>query len=146
MARHPGAEPALSIQRIVNGAADVFLLVVEADVDFMEPARLGPAFAKLAPIVDRLAGRSSVAPAGEVAEGVGGHLLGLQAELEAVNLAGIAARLGVGRRRNEERGQRNEDGAVGWAKARALRLCPRRRIARCDRVGKIAGEACARTA
>src|SRR6266436_5961967 len=116
MAGHPGAEAALGVQWIVDGAADVFLLVVEAGIDFVEPARLGPALAKLAPLVDCLPGRSSVAPAGEVAEGVGGHLLGLQAELEAVNLARIAPRLGMGRRCDEERGQRNEDGRVGWAK------------------------------
>src|SRR6266849_4684772 len=132
MAGHPGAEAALGVQRIVNGAADVFLLVVEAGIDFVKPARLGPALAKLAPIVDRLAGRTSVAAAGEVAEGVGGHLLGLQAELEAVKFAGIAPRLGVGRRGDEERGQRNDHGPVGWAKApRTVRKVTLRRIAPC---------------
>src|SRR6516162_8813091 len=76
--RMPLSTPSLRIQRTTNGAADVLLLVVEADIDFIEPARFGPALAKLAPIVDRLARRPSVAPAGEVAEGVGGHLLSLQ--------------------------------------------------------------------
>src|SRR5262249_55599188 len=153
---HPGADPALRIQRIINGAADVFLLVVEAGVDFVEPARFGPALAELAPIINRLAGRSSVAPAGEVAAGIGGHLFGLQAELESVNLAGIAAGLGVGCRGDKERCERNEDGRVGWAKARGTarigfdglsRLCPRRPAPRCeprtaprDCVGKVAGE------
>src|SRR5262245_32138217 len=141
MSGHPGADPALRIQRIINGAADVFLLVVEAGIDFVEPARFGPALAEVAPIVDRLAGRPSVAAAGEVAEGVSGHLLGLQAELEAVNLAGIAPGLGVGRRRNEKRRECNEQGGVGWAEARGAarigldglsRLCPRRPTSRCE--------------
>src|SRR5215467_898257 len=111
------AEAALGVQRIINGAADIFLLVVEADVDLVQSARLGSAFAELGPFVDCLPRQSSVAAASEVAEGAGGHLLRLQAELEAVNLAGIAAGLGVGRRCDEERGQCNEHCAGGWAKA-----------------------------
>src|SRR5215469_963132 len=120
MPGHPRADPALSVQGIVDGAADIFLLVVEAHVDFIEPARLGPAFAEVRPLVDRLPRRTAVAAAGEVAEGIGRHLCGLETELEAVNLAGVAARLGIGRsrkRKHGDRGKRRWPQRVGWAKA-----------------------------
>jgi len=93
MAGHPGADPALGVQRIIDGAGDVILLVVEPDIDLVEPARFGPAFAKVRPILDHLPGRPAIATAGEVAEGVGGHFGRLQAELETVDLAGIGPRL-----------------------------------------------------
>src|SRR5215831_11498353 len=95
------ADAALGVQRIINGAADIFLLVVEADVDLVKSARLGTAFVKVAPLVDCLPWRPSVAAAGEIAEGVGRHLASLQAELEAMNLAGIAAELSMRRCRHE---------------------------------------------
>ncbi len=93
MAGHPGSDPALGIQRIVDGAGDIVLLVVEPGGDLVEAARLGTAFAKLRPAVDQLPRRPAIAAAGEVAEGVGRHLRGLQTELEAVDFARVRRRL-----------------------------------------------------
>ena len=70
--------------------------VIEARIDFVKAARLRPALAEVRPLVDRLPRRPAIAAAGEIAERVGRHLRGLEAELEAVNLAGVALGLRIG--------------------------------------------------
>src|SRR5579883_269801 len=84
------------IERVIDGAADIFGLIVEAGVDFVQAARLGAALGEVLPIVEPLTRRPAVAAAGELAETVERHGRGIEPELEAVDFSGIA-RLGVGR-------------------------------------------------
>jgi hypothetical protein len=97
MPGHPRAKAALGIKGIVDGAADIVLLVIEPSRYLIEAVRLGPAFAEVLPLVERLPRRTAITAAGEVTPVIGGHFRGLEAKLEPVDLPRIA--LSTGRRR-----------------------------------------------
>src|SRR5262249_57733277 len=78
MSGHPRSGPALSVTRLVDRPADIFILVVETRGDFVEAAGLGSTFAELRPSVDLLPGRAAIAAAGEIAEAVARHPCRLQ--------------------------------------------------------------------
>src|SRR5258708_37795960 len=66
MSGDPGSGPAAGIERIVDGAADELVLVIEAGIDLVQTARLGRAFPETRPIVEPLARRAPLAPPGAV--------------------------------------------------------------------------------
>jgi len=82
-----------SVNRIVDGLADIFARVVETDIDLVQAIVLGPALAELRPIQQALARRAAIAAAGELAVAVGAHRFRVEAEPQAANLALVLARL-----------------------------------------------------
>src|SRR5262249_44267421 len=79
--------------RIVDGLADIFALVVEADIDFVQAIVLGPALAELRPVGEALTRRTAIAAAGELAVTVGAHRVRVEAEPQTANLSLVVARL-----------------------------------------------------
>src|SRR5262245_41697858 len=69
------------VERIVDGAPDIFRLVVEPHIDLMQAALLGAAFGEAGPVLELEPWRSAIAAAGELAEAVGRHRLRLLPEL-----------------------------------------------------------------
>src|SRR4051812_10174465 len=59
--------------RIVDRLADIFALVVEAHIDFVQAVLLGAALAVLRPVEELLARRPAIAAAGELAPAVDTH-------------------------------------------------------------------------
>src|SRR5262249_59722587 len=105
MAGYPGSGPAAGVARLVDGPADVFILVVEARRDLVQAVGLGPALAELRPVLELLPRRAAVAAAGEIAEAVERHGLRLEAELEATDFTGIRPALRPRRHIRESRHQ-----------------------------------------
>src|SRR3954447_25841757 len=89
--------------RIVAGLADIFVLVVEADIDLVQAIALGPALAELRPVGEALARRAAIAAAGELAVAVGAHRFRVEAKPQAANLALVLARLRQRRQACERR-------------------------------------------
>src|SRR6266511_3815030 len=110
MSGQPRAALAARIERIVDRLADIFVLVVEPGVDFVQAALFGLAFSKIRPVVDPLPRRSAVAAAGELAEAAKTHRLCVEPELQAADLAAIDACLRV-RRCTGERSRKRRPGA-----------------------------------
>src|SRR5580704_12976216 len=106
----PRSGAAAGVERIIDGAADELVLVVEAGIDLVQAARLGAAFPEPRPIVEPLARRAAVAAAGELAETVHAYGRRLEAELEAVDLAEVW-RLRARGRGCERQDSRNENDA-----------------------------------
>src|SRR5207247_3849240 len=100
MAGNPRTGLAARITRLLDGFADVFVLVVEPRVDFKEAALLRSAFAELRPVREPLPRGAAVAAAGKIAEAVKHHGLRFEPELEAANFPGLRfrARLRAGAR------------------------------------------------
>src|SRR5262245_32687994 len=112
MAGYPGSGPAAGVARLVDGPADVFILVIEACCDLVQAVGLGPALAELGPVLELLPRRAAVAAAGEIAESVERHGLRLEAELEAADLAGIRLALRLRRDIGERRHQGEREQAT----------------------------------
>src|SRR5215468_6395685 len=93
--RMPGDARAHAAERhrIVDGPADIFALVVEADIDLMQAIVLGPALAELRPVGETLTRRTAIAAAGELAVTVGAHRFRVEAEPQTANLTLVVARL-----------------------------------------------------
>src|ERR1700744_3370683 len=86
-------DPRAGLPPRVGGLAerlgDVLVLVVEAGVDFTQPARFRPAFCKVRPGVELLTRRSAIAAAGELTPAVQGHRLGGKPKFQAMDFARI---------------------------------------------------------
>src|SRR5262249_46591020 len=92
--------------------ADIFVLVVEAHVDFVQAAVLGAAFGEARPVVELLARRAAVAAAGKFNEARGRHCARVEPELEAAQFATVGRRLrerGRARKHRCERNRANKD-------------------------------------
>src|SRR3981081_3751936 len=70
MPGHPGPGLTARIARLLDGLADIFILIVEARIDFVETIVFRPALADLRPTLQLLARRPAIAAAGEIAETV----------------------------------------------------------------------------
>src|SRR5262249_20646439 len=99
---------------VVDRLADVLVLVVEAQVDLMQPARLCSASGEIGKAVELRARRPAVAAAGELAEAIDGHLARVEAEPQPADLAGIGA--GLRDRRPREREESERRSARGAAR------------------------------
>ena len=66
MSGYPGPGLAARIARLLDGLADIFILVVEARIDLVQTIVFGPALAELRPILEFLPRRAAVAAAGEI--------------------------------------------------------------------------------
>src|SRR5215813_2417306 len=95
--------------RVVERLADIFVLVVEPRIDFVEAALLGAAVAKPAPVVEPLARWAAVASAGEFAVAIGAHRTRVEAELEAAQFAAIGPLARSLRQRGTAAGERDEE-------------------------------------
>ena len=89
MSGDPRSGPAARIERIVDGAADELVHVIEAGVDFVQATLLGTAGSKGGPIVEPLARRAAIAAAGQFTEAVHSHGRRLEAEPEAMDFAEV---------------------------------------------------------
>src|SRR5262245_64915472 len=112
MAGHPGSGPAAGVARLVDGLADIFILVVEACRDLVQTVGLGAALAELRPVLELLPRRAAVAAASEIAESVERHGLRLEPELEAADLAGIGPALRLRRDAGESHRQGEREKAT----------------------------------
>src|SRR5258708_4636443 len=101
MPGYPGPGLAARIARLLDGLADILILVVEARIDFVQPIVFRPALPELRPIPELLPRRAAVAAAGEIAETVEGHRLRLEPELQAADFAGVWPSLCLGRGMHE---------------------------------------------
>src|SRR5262249_48899305 len=109
----------------VDRAADKLVLVVEAGIDLVQPARLGAAGREARPAVELLARRPAVAAAGELAKAVEAHGAGIEPELEPMNLA-RGARLGecIGSDQSDQ-GSEHKPGAAHQHLQRSTNDAPR---------------------
>src|SRR4051812_9136760 len=73
VAGHAGADLALSVQWVVDRAADILVLIVEPGGDFVPAGVLGAALAELQPAVDFLTRRAAIAAAGQFAKSIERH-------------------------------------------------------------------------
>src|SRR4051794_36340122 len=118
MPGYPGPGLAASVARLVDGLADILILVVEARIDFVEAIVLGPALGELRPVVEFLPRRTAVAAAGEVTETVEVHRLRLEPEFQAADFARIGPPLCLDRSMREQR--KDNAGKTPGGQARAV--------------------------
>ena len=112
MPGYPRPGLAARIARLLDGLADILILVVEARIDFVQTIVFGPALPEFRPTLEFLPRRAAVAAASEIAETVEGHRLRLETELQAADFAGIGPSLclGLGMREHCDDGDRKPPG------------------------------------